>query len=406
MTRRADRRRPRVVLLGAALLLAAGAPGAAALPPPGGPAWVGSWATAVAAPGTPGAPARGFEAVTLRQVVHLSVGGDRLRVRLTNVHGSRPLRVDATTVAPGAGGARTAGPVVPVTFGGSPTVVLAPGTELASDPVDLRVADDSDLVVSTWLPVATGPATQRGTAWATSWSAPGDATADLGPAYGRLDTAWYFLDGIDVHTRSAGAVVLLGDSITEGCCARSSVDTNTRWSDLLADRLLQGDDAQEMGVLNAGISGNRLLVDGAGQRAPARFDRDVLSQTGVRTVVLLEGINDIRAVRGASAEQVVAVYRGLIARARAAGLEVHLGTLTPYGGGWGWSPSRERVRQAVNRWIRTTRSVDGVVDVDRALRDPRRPSRLLPAYDPGDHLHPDREGRAAMARAVDVAALR
>ncbi len=396
------------MLLLAVLLLAGTGAGAVAAPPPLAAAWVGSWATAVAAPGTPGAPSRSFERVTLRQVVHLSVGGARLRVRLTNVHGRRPLRVEATTVAPRrrGGGPSTAGPPVPVTFGGSPAVTIAPGTELASDPVALPVADDSDLVISTWLPVATGPATQRGTAWATSFVADGDATGDPGAAYRPLDTAWYFLDGVDVHTRSAGAVVLLGDSITEGCCARSSVDTNTRWSDLLADRLLQAEDAREMGVLNAGISGNRLLVDGAGQRAPARFDRDVLGQTGVRTVVLLEGINDIRAARGATAEQVVAVYRGVIARAKAAGLEVHLGTLTPYGGGAGYDRDGERVRQAVNRWIRTTRSVDGVIDLDRALRDPRRPTRLLPAYDPGDHLHPDRDGRAAMARAVDLAALR
>lgn len=392
-----------VVLLGGGALAATSAPASAA---PTRAGWVGSWATAVSTTSSPG-----FENTTLRQVVHLSVGGSSVRVRLTNQFGTAPLVVNATTVARrGAdGGASVEGLPVPVTFSGAGDVTLAPGTERVSDPIGLTVADDSDLVISTFLPGPTGPATGRGGAWATSWSATGDASRSAGDAYARLGTSWYFLDGVDVSTRSSGAVVLFGDSITEGCCSASSVDTNTRYGDFLADRLLQGNDAQEMGVLNAGISGNQLLNDAgnAGVNALARFERDVLGQTGARSVVVLEGINDIgRSLGAVTPEQLIAVYRQMILRAHDDGMKIFGGTLTPYGGAGYYSEAGEQDRQAVNRWIRSSGEFDGVVDFDKAIRDPQDPSKMLSVYDPGDHLHPNAAGYAAMAAAVRTAVLR
>jgi lysophospholipase L1-like esterase len=405
--------RRRLLSAGAAAVLLVGGvtvgstSSAAAAPNAAG--WVGSWATAVSTTG--GAGATGFENVTLRQVVHLSVGGNQVRVRLTNVFGTMPLVVNATTVAArGAeGGGSVAGTPVPVTFSGSGAVSIAPGTERVSDPIGLTVADDSDLVISTYLPVATGPATGRGGAWQTNYVAQGDATRSAGAEYSILGTSWYFLDGVDVKTVSAGAVVLFGDSITEGCCSPSSVDTNTRYGDFLADRLLQGPDRREMGVLNAGISGNRVLTDAgnAGVSALARFERDVLGQTGVRSVILLEGINDIGGSRGAvTPEEIIAVYRQMIVRSHDAGLKIFGGTLTPFEGAGYYTEAGEQDRQAVNQWIRTSGEFDGVVDFDRAIRDPQRRSRMLPVYDPGDHLHPNAAGYAAMANAVRIALLR
>lgn len=398
----------------AATLLVPGTSGAAPADRGGG-TWVGSWATAVTPPGgIPGPSETGFTETTLRQVVHLSAGGDQVRIRLSNVYGETPLQVAAATVAlrgPG-GGATVAGTPVPVTFAGSRAVTIAPGTERVSDPVGFPVADDSDLVLSTYLPGPTGPVTQHAFAFSTTFATPGDATAGGGAAYTPLGTSWFILDGVDVHTRSSGSVVLFGDSITDGVA--STVDANRRYGDYLADRTLAGPDRREIAVLNAGIGGNRLLADGeggfggfAGDSALARFERDVLGQPGVRTVILLEGINDIGISGGAvDPAELIAVYQQFIARAQDAGIRVLGGTLLPYEGAAYFSAAGEQDRQAVNTWIRTGGEFDGVVDFDEAMRDPQHPTRLLPAYDAGDHLHPNDAGFAAMAQAVDVAALR
>jgi lysophospholipase L1-like esterase len=369
--------------------------------------WVGSWATAVYRANASGPSATGFANQTLRQVTHLSLGGNRVRVRLTNVFGTQPLVVGSTTAAlRGSEGGASASSPSPVTFNGSSSVTIPPGAEMVSDPIAMTVADDSDLVISTFLPVATGPATWRSSGWSTSYAATGDATGDTaGSAYSSVGASFYFLDGVDVHTRSAGAVVAFGDSITEGCCSQSFVDANVRYPDLLADRLNAG--GQKMGVLNAGISGNQVLRDGAGASVLARFERDVLGQTGVRSVILLEGINDIGTTRGAlDPAQLIAVYRQFISRSHDAGIKVFGATLTPYGGAGYYSEAGEADRQAVNAWIRTSGEFDGVIDFDRVIRDPRNPSRMLPIYDPGDHLHPNAAGYAAMAAAVRLAPLR
>ncbi|MGY2876524.1 lysophospholipase L1-like esterase [Marmoricola sp. URHA0025 HA25] len=369
--------------------------------------WVGSWSAPVAPPAG-GRAARGFSDLTLRQVAHLSVGGDEVRIRVSNVYGDRPLVVGAATAAR-RGAATTPTPAVEggsmtaVTFGGSATATIPAGTQLLSDPVELRVPDDSDLVVSLYLPGPTGPASFHIRGLAASFQAAGDAVGDSGGAYALMDSSRYFLSGVDVSTRSRGAVVMLGDSITDGVA--SAADVNRRYPDDLADRLLQRPYVREYGVLNAGMSGNRLLADAgaAGDSALRRFDRDVLAQSAVSTVVVLEGINDIGATLGAvDARDLIAGYRQIIARAHAAGLTAVGGTITPFEDAVYYTAAGEEDRQVVNEWIRTSGEFDAVADFDASLRDPEHPSRLLATYDSGDHLHPNEAGLAALADAVDL----
>ncbi|MGW9307635.1 SGNH/GDSL hydrolase family protein [Saccharomonospora azurea] len=373
--------------------------------------WVGSWHAAMTEPAASGPSAEGFTDTTLRQVAHVSVGGDSVRVRFSNAYGDAPLTLGSVTVAPrgdDAAGTPDVEPdaVLPVTFNGRTSTTIPAGADWLSDPVDITVPDDSDLVVSTYLPGPTGPATFHSRAYATSFTAQGDATSDPGSAFTTLDTSRYFLSGVDVTARARGAVVFFGDSITDGVV--STVDANLRYPDQVADRLLSRPGPRRCGVLNSGISGNRLLTDAGanGDSALSRFDRDVLSRPGVRSVVLLEGINDIGNSRGeVEPEQLIAVYRQFIDRAHDAGLDVVGATLTPFEGAGYYTEAGEADRQAVNEWIRTSGEFDAVVDFDAAVRDPQHPTRFLPAYDVGDHLHPNDEGFAAMADAVDLKTL-
>ncbi len=404
----------KLVVTAAALLLVPLAPAAvpASAEPSFGPDWVGSWAVAVTPPGTSGLSATGVTDTTLRQVAHLSVGGSEVRLRLSNVYGTSPLKVGRVTVVP-RGDALAGTPTVDparlkaVTFGGQASVNVPVGTEWVSDPVRLQVPDDTDLVISTYFPGPTGPLTQHPAGYATGFSAAGDQTGAAGPSYTAIPgAARYVIEGVDVKSRVRGSVVLFGDSITDGVV--SPIDKNLRYPDQLADRLLAQPSWRELGVLNAGISGNRLLANAgtAGDSALARFDRDVLGQTGARSVVLLEGINDIGNSRGATdPAELIAVHRQFIQRAREAGLKVFGATLTPYEGAGYYSVEGEADRQALNQWIRTSREYDGVVDFDKAVRDPASPGKMLPAYDVGDHLHPNADGFKAMAAAFDLAAL-
>ncbi|WP_132156232.1 SGNH/GDSL hydrolase family protein [Kribbella antiqua] len=371
--------------------------------------WVGSWAVAVTPPGTTGLSATGVTDTTLRQVAHLSVGGPELRLRLSNVYGTTPLVVGKVTVTPrGAdlAGTPTLDPatLVPVLFGGRPSVTIPVGAEWVSDPVRIAVPDDTDLVISTYFPGPTGPLTQHPTRYATGFSAAGDQAAGNGSSYQAIPgMARYIIEGVDVKSRVRGSVVLFGDSITDGVV--SPIDQNLRYPDQLADRLLAQPAFRELGVLNAGISGNRLLQNAgtAGDSTLARFDRDVIGQAGVRTVVLLEGINDIGNSRGATEPaDLIAVHRQFIQRAHQAGLKVIGATLTPYEGAGYYTPAGEADRQALSTWIRTSGEYDAVADFDKAVRDPANPSKMLPAYDVGDHLHPNAEGFKAMAAAFDL----
>jgi lysophospholipase L1-like esterase len=371
--------------------------------------WVGSWAVAVTPPGTTGPSATGVTDTTLRQVAHLSVGGPELRLRLSNVYGTTPLVVGKVTVTPrGAdlAGTPTVDPakLVPVLFGGRPSVTIPVGAEWVSDPVRIAVPDDTDLVISTYFPGPTGPLTQHPAGYATGFSAAGDQTAGNGSSYQAIaGMARYIIEGVDVKSPVRGSVVLFGDSITDGVV--SPIDQNLRYPDQLADRLLAQPAFRELGVLNAGISGNRLLQNAgtAGDSTLARFDRDVIGQAGVRTVVLLEGINDIGGSRGATEPaDLIAVHRQFIQRAHQAGLKVIGATLTPFEGAGYYTPEGEADRQALNTWIRTSGEYDAVVDFDKAVRDPASPSKMLPVYDVGDHLHPNAEGFKAMAAAFDL----
>lgn len=369
------------------------------------PHWVGTWATSPQQGG-----AIWFVDQTVRQVVRLSIGGDTLRVRFSNVYGDKPLVVGAARVALSAGdGAIRPGTSRTLTFGGASSVTVPPNAPVVSDPVVLHAPPLADLAVSLFLPDSTASSTAHGLAVATTYvSTSGDHTGDETFPTDTTMVHWYFLTGVSVTAPSdAGAVVTLGNSITDG--THSTVNANARWPNILAERLLSGRGTAHVAVLDEGISGNRLLHDVAGSNALARFDRDVLAQPGVRWVVVLEGINDIGfnqlkrfTTQGVSAEQIIQAQRQLIARAHDAGLKIYGATLTPFEGAGYATPEGEVKREAVNRWIRTSGAYDGVIDFDAAVRDPAHPKRFLPAYDSGDHLHPDDAGYKAMGEAIDL----
>jgi lysophospholipase L1-like esterase len=379
--------------------------------------WVAAWegsahgGIAINPPGFNCPADRGLEDQTVRNLVFVSAGGDQVRVRLTNAFGSEPLRVGAASVALSAQGARVVrGTQRTLRFGGRPSVLIAAGGAALSDPVDLRVEALQTLTVSIYLPDATGPATEHFNARQNSYVGAGNqARSSDGAELTSVVTCWMFTDGVDVRasSRVRGAVVALGDSITDG--ENSAYDANLRYPDQLARRL-HARPGPTLSVANAGISGNTVLrtrmVGGLTmETASARLDRDVLTRAGVTDVILLEGINDIG--DGAHADEIIGVLQQIIAAAHAAGVNIYGGTLTPFGGsnafGGEYGTARgEAQRQAVNAWIRTAGAFDGVFDFDRAVRDPTDPTRLRPAYDSGDHLHPSAAGYAAIAGAVEL----
>jgi lysophospholipase L1-like esterase len=377
--------------------------------------WVNAWQGSPTAGGTfdhESCPAdTGLDDQTVRNVVPVSTSGSQVRVRVSNAFGDAPLQVGAASIAAAAQGPASApGTVRPLSFAGRPSVLVAAGGEALSDPVELDVAALQRLQVSVYLPGPTGPATQHNNSRETNYLASGDHSGDdAAAAFDQPISCWMFATGVDVQapSRVRGTVVAFGDSITDG--DQSSIDADQRYPDWLARRLaeLHG---PTLAVSNAGIGGNELLHNRVpelfGVSAPARLPRDVLSQAGVRAVILLEGINDIGAEH-ARAEDLIGVYEQLIAQTHAAGLPIYGGTLVPFGGsnaGYGGdygSAYGESQRQAVNAWIRTSGAFDGVIDFDAALRDSTDPSRLQPAYDSGDHLHPSDAGYRRMAEEVD-----
>ncbi len=344
---------------------------------------------------------------TYRLVVRTSAGGSGLRIRLSNAFGTRPVtfgRAYAGLRATGA--ALVPGTNRPLSFAGSPSVTVPPGGSVQSDPLPGAVRPRSDLAVSLYVRSAGGVATGHKMALQTSYTAPaGDHAADdSGTPYTQRMTSWFYLDAVAVDARrGTGAVATLGDSITDG--AVSTRDTNRRWPDFLARRLDSDPGSRVKGVANEGISGNKVLTDGSGESALKRLDRDVLSQAGVRTMVLLEGVNDIKAVPAPTAAELVAAYGQIIARAHAAGVCVVGATVMPYEGWREWTPAGEAVRQEVNAFIRGSGAFDAVADFDRAVLDPAAPSRILPAYNSGDHLHPNDLGMRTMADTVDLRSL-
>ncbi|MFI8348838.1 SGNH/GDSL hydrolase family protein [Streptomyces sp. NPDC085596] len=339
-----------------------------------------------------------------RLIVRVSAGGSDLRLRLSNAYGDRPLTVDSAHAGLQArGAALRPGSNRPLTFGGDRAVTVPAGGTVWSDPLPGRVPAGARLAVSLRTPGAQGPATGHEMALTTSYLGQDADTGGDGDTGWTLTTgSWWYLDAVSVrpaHPRT-GAVVALGDSITDGWGSTPGLDR--RWPDYLARRLR----AAGVGVANEGISGNRLLAgNSGGPSATRRLERDVLSQPGVRTVILYEGVNDLKAREGASAAEIVAGYREITKRAHAAGLCVIGATVAPFKGWLQWDPDAETVRREVNHQVRADGDFDAVADVDRALRDPRDPERLRPDLDAGDHLHPDDDGMRAIAGAVGPASL-
>lgn len=370
---------------------------------------VGTWGAAVdMVAGAVGAD--GLADRSVRNLVHTSLGGSGVRVTLSNAFGDRPVTFTSVHLGLADEGASVVpGTNRPLTFDGAAEVTVAPGTEVRSDPVDATVPGDATLAVSLHVVGESGPITGHNVATQTSYVSdkPGADVAgeESGAGFATRISSWYWVESVLVEKpRRVKTAVLFGDSITDG--NGSTIGANRRWPDLLADRVASSRYAGRFGVMNEGISANRVLADGGGgQRGLDRFRRDVLDQPGVATVVLLAGINDIRWDLADEPSDLIAAYRDLIAQAHAEDVCVVGATLTPYEGGSRYTPERDQVRTAVNEWIRTSGELDGVVDFDAATRDPARPARFLPAYDSGDHLHPGDAGYAAMAEAFDLSML-
>ena len=438
-------------LVAAALLALVAACGSAPPPAAQAPAellaearWVGTWATGPVSLPVPDAAAADsplgtlprIAGQTVRQVVRTSIGGDAVRVVLSNQYGTAPLEVAAAHIA-----LRADGPAIDaasghsLTFGGAPSATIARGSVLLSDPVALALPPLAELAIDLYLPgdmwAAGSPGTGHRTALSTTYlSAPGDHAGAPELPVAETTLTFFYLARVDVSTRTApGAIVTLGDSITDGTA--STPDTNSRWPDFLAARLVERYGDAAPGVLNVGIGGNRVLSHNGGMEtilrrgappgpddmpldpnaffgpsALSRFDRDVLLQAGVTHVVVLESINDVGFAFDnpwPAVEDLIAGHTALVQRARARGLRIYGGTLTPFEGAITYSETGEAKRQAFNQWMRTDSAYDAVIEFDLALRDPDHPTRILPAYDPGDAIHGNDDGYRVMAEAVDLA---
>jgi lysophospholipase L1-like esterase len=399
---------------------------AAMLPAKSAPeGWVTTWTTAqqLIPPAGPPRPARqkGPEASnlpasladqTVRMVAHVSLGGRRVRVELSNMMNAQPLEIGAAHVAT----AKSGGEIVDGTdrvlkFGGSASFTIPPGTIAISDSVDLEVTPLSDLAVSLYLPRDTGAPASHTVGLHTAYISKGNVTGSRSMPEPATMFAYAWLASIDVAApRDAYTVVALGDSITDGFA--TTRDANMAWPTLLAKRLKENKSTQHVAVVNQGISGNQVLRDGAGVSALARLDRDVLTRPGVKWVILLEGINDINirtrpgGANPLTAEELIGGYKQIIERCHGQGIRVMGVTLTPAVGVPTYSEHGEEVRTAANRWIRAKGNFDAVVDLDAILRDPQHPARLKAEADSGDHIHPNDAGNQMMADAFDLGVFR
>jgi lysophospholipase L1-like esterase len=355
-------------------------------------------------PAATGLSHTGFRNVTVRDIVRTSAGGSQIRIRVSNVFGAKPLTLSDVRVALRRGGAQTAASSHRVTFGGKDAVTIGVGKREFSDPVKMSVGAGQDLAVSIFVRAATGPATWHPAAIATSYySTAGDHSGASGAAdYPNKIGAWYFLDGVDVvNSNLAGAVVTFGASTTDG--VGSTANANERYPDDLARRMLSLPDGERLSVLNAGISGNQLLYDNgaSGESALSRFYRDAINQSGVRAIIIWEGTNDIGEHSGIEANQLIDAYLPLIQQAHDYGIAVIGATLQPDEGAGYYTPEGNKVRDTVNRWIKSSGEFDGVVNFDAVLRDPFDPAELAPADDSGDHLHPNDAGYQAIADSIN-----
>ena len=410
-----------LVTIGSTILVAT----ASTAKPPVPEAWVGTWAAApapapLASPIVDPLSVNGFHDQTIRMVVHTSVGGDRARVRLTNRFGAKPLTIGHATLAlpwpeAGAGDLRP-NSVHELTFHGARAVTVPVGGSVFTDPVDMDIPTTGEVAISVYVPGDTGPPTIHYIARTTSYIGPGDdASAPSGANLAKTIRSWYFLSGVDVlnHTGN-GAVAIYGDSISEGFASTSN--TNRRWPDFLAARLVKKAHDRAPGVLNESISGNRLGHDGVewknpqtGVNASARFYPDVVGQTGVRAVILELGINDIW-ISHDDANAIISEMQQLAALAHEKGLRIYACTLMPWNAFSSdpahnvvnYTPALDSIRLAVNSYLRTTSDFDGLIDFDVAMRDPTDPTKLKASWDSGDHIHPNDAGNEAMANVVSL----
>jgi lysophospholipase L1-like esterase len=372
--------------------------------------WVGTWASSPLVPSSIIENEQlkiGGDGTTLREIVRITLGGDTLRVRFTNLFGTTPLVIGEAEIAQTLKGSS----IVPgsnrlILFHHQRSVVLQPGALVYSDPIQLSSPPLSNLTVSFFIPQLPDKLTEHQLASATSFQVMGDQVGEAKFEAPIRVTSWEYLNGIDVLTSEKNsAIVTLGDSITDG--AYSTIDGNARWPDILAQRLQADPRYRNLAVLNEAISGNRILRENAGPSAIARFDRDVLAQSGVKYLMILEGINDIGRLKRdlddhTTAQDLIAALEQMVVRAHTHGIVVIGATLTPFQGAGYYSESGEAMRQEINNWIRTSGTYDGVVDMDAAVRDPAHPNTFLPAFEHGDHLHPNDAGYKAMGEAIDL----
>lgn len=413
-----------VVAAAPALVGRAGRSGAAGAAVPAGATahWVDTWVSMpqLTEPGNMPPPPftqsdRVFADSTLRQTVRVTTGGARIRLRISNAFGGADLPITKVAVARPLGGkagvsAIQAGTSRPVTFDGRSSVVIPVGAQMVSDPLGFDVAPGSELAVTIYL--ANGQASTSITSHpgsrTTSYMVAGDHVGDADLTGATSADHWYFLSGVEVWAkRGTAAVAMLGDSLTDG--RGSTTNGNDRWPDQLFDRLHADPRTSGIAVVNQAAGGNRVLHDGLGPNALSRLDRDFFAQSGVRWMIVFEGVNDIGTADATAAAQrqvgddLIGAYDQIVTRAHAQGIRVYGATITPFGGNNLYddgSGVREATRQRVNAWVRTSHRFDGVIDFDRVARDPAGPARLLPAYDSGDHLHLNPAGYKALADAV------
>lgn len=366
--------------------------------------WTGAWRASMQASLDEGISHKGFKDQTLRMLLNPHIDGEKVRIRLSNTFSEEPLTVEQVHIAVSKGGPG----IKPdtnqkITFDGKQKVTIPAGETMWSDPLDFTVNSEERLAVSVYVKEKTGPVTWHPHSMQTNYIASGNKTdSNDSAAYEKKEQSWFWLDAVDVKADSSvkGSIVVLGSSIANG--NHSTEDADHRWPDYLAKRMKESDN--QMSVLNAGISANQLKESrpDKGESALERIERDVFDQTAVKAVILHQGLNDIRHHPEYSAEDITKAMKETIEKTHKEGLKIYGGTLTPYKGSGMFTPEGEKVRQEVNDWIRNSGEFDGVIDFDKAVRDPEAPERYLPEYDAGDHLHPNDAGYEKMADAVDL----
>jgi lysophospholipase L1-like esterase len=371
--------------------------------------WVGTWATApqLVEPGNMPPKNPGLSGNTLRQIVRVSIGGTRLRVRFSNVFSTSPVTLDSVHIALSTEkSAIDSSTDHELLFDGKPQVTMAPGVAITSDPFDFALAPRTNVAITIHFGETSPDVTGHPGSRTTSYLVSGNEVSSADFSGAVKTDHWYVINGIDVvATKSSAAIVVIGNSITDG--KGSGTNKQNRWTDELARRLQENPDTQDVAVLNMGLGGNCVLRDCLGPAALSRFERDVINQNGVRWLIILEGINDIGQPQEADAaatvaSDLIAAYEQMIEDAHAEDILVYGATMLPFGGSFYDTPDNQLAWQTVNEWIRSSGRFDAIIDLDAAMRNPESTLRLLPAADSGDHLHPNETGHRMMGEAVDL----